>query len=139
MSAPFEILDHTADVRLRARGATPAEVCEQAAHGLMALLVAPETVQGREEECIAVDGDDAVDLLIRWLHELLFRFDARRRVFADIRVTDLSEWRLKAVLRGEAFDPRRHKPRQEIKAVTYHGARFERAGDGWVAEVLFDL
>jgi len=139
MGGTFEILEHTADIGLRARGATPSEACESAALGLMSLLVAPESVRARQEETVAAEGVDAADLLVRWLHEVLFLIDAHRRVFATVRVTDFEEWRLKAVLSGEPFDPRRHKLREEIKAVTYHGARFEPAPDGWIAEVLFDV
>jgi len=27
----------------------------------------------------------------------------------------------------------------EVKAITYHGLRVEREGDGWLAEVIVDI
>jgi SHS2 domain-containing protein len=139
MERSFEILEHTADVGLRAYGATEREVCENAARGLMSLLCRPERIRAEEEYEVRVEGTDAVDLLVRWLHEILFQFDAEKRVFSEVRVVDYSAQSLRAILKGERFDPARHEPGEEIKAVTYHGARFERSEDGWVAEVLFDI
>jgi len=139
MEQPFEIVEHTADVGLRAYGATEREVCENAARGLMSLLCRPDRIRAAEEYEVRVEGTDAVDLLVRWLHELLFQFDADKRVFSEVHVVEFSASSLRAVLKGEKFDPDRHGPGEEIKAVTYYGARFERSGDGWVAEVLFDI
>ena len=46
---------------------------------------------------------------------------------------------IKAVARGEPVDPERHELDMEIKAITYHGLKVERDGDGWLAEVIVDL
>jgi SHS2 domain-containing protein len=139
MDRPFEILEHTADVGLRARGDTEAQACENAARGLMSLLSPSGEVRATEAREVVVEGTDAVDLLVRWLHELLFLFDTEGLLCAEARVIEFSPQRLRAHLRGERFDPARHEPGEEIKAVTYHGARFERSGAEWVAEVLFDI
>jgi len=47
--------------------------------------------------------------------------------------------RLKALLRGETYDPARHRIKQEIKAVTYHQAAVEKTAAGWRARVVFDV
>jgi len=135
----FEILEHTADVGLRAFGGDLAAVYENAARGMLSLMVSPASVRPAEEETLTVRGADAVNLLVEWLHEILFRFDARGRVYAEVRVEEIAEWRLCARLLGEAFDPERHEVIDEIKAVTYHAARVAREGNRWVAEVLFDV
>ena len=33
----------------------------------------------------------------------------------------------------------RHELDMEIKAITYHGLKVERDGDGWLAEVIVDI
>lgn len=139
MCSSFEILEHTADIGIRAFGADRAAVYENAARGMLALMLVPESVRASEEESVTVQGSDAVDLLVAWLHEILFRFEARRRVYADVHVEEATERRLRARLSGETFDPERHETLEAIKAVTYHAARVARQGDGWVAEVLFDV
>lgn len=146
----FEILDHTADIGLRAFGGTLPELYENAARGMLGLMARPRSVRPVEVEAVEVEADDAVGLLITWLHEILFRFDARGRVFAEVEVEELTRppvrrladragWRLRGKLKGEPLDLSRHELGHEIKAVTYHGARVEREGDRWVAEVLFDI
>ena len=67
---------------------------------------------------VEVEGLDLVDLLVRWLQELLYLIQVGnvRMVCVDIR--ELKETRLKASVKGErSSDP----PAVEIKAVTYHG------------------
>jgi SHS2 domain-containing protein len=140
MKRPFEILEHTADVGIRAFGRTLPELYENAARGMLEVLLDPASVRPAEEETVAVAGTDAVDLLVVWLHEILLRSDARKRAFAQVRVSEVAEWRLAATLRGEPLDRSRHELRTEIKGVPYYGARVERTeSGGWVAEVYFDI
>lgn len=139
MEKRYEVLEHTADVGLRAYGKTEEETYANAALGLMSLLCNLEGIQPLEEFEVRAEGPDAVELMVRWLHELLFLFDVEKRVFSEVRVVEHDETSLRAILKGERFDPKRHEPGEEIKAVTYHGAKFERTGEGWVAEVLFDI
>ena len=135
----FEILDHTADVGIRAFGTDRRTVYRNAARGLISLIVDPRTVRAVEEERLTVRGNDPVDLLVAWLHEILYRFDAQRRVYAQVDILKAGENVLRAVLRGEPFDSARHEARGEIKAVTWHGARVERTPTGWVAEIFLDV
>lgn len=139
MKAPFEILDHTADVGIRAHGASPAEVYENVARGLLSLMAEAASVRLEREVVLEVEGADAVDLLVAWLHEILYRFDTRGEVFGAVRVDAFSEWRLRARLQGETLDTARHALGTEVKAVTWHGARVARDEDGWVAEVFLDV
>jgi SHS2 domain-containing protein len=37
------------------------------------------------------------------------------------------------------YDPRAHVEGLVLKAVTHHAARLEPDGDGWVAQVVFDV
>ncbi len=139
MREPFEILEHTADIGIRAFGRTLPEVYENAARGMLRLIVDPASVRPEKEEPVAVQGSDAVDLLVAWLHEVLFRVDARKQVFAEVHVEEVTEWRLRATLKGENMDFSRHIINNEIKAATYHGARVVKEAGGWAAEVLFDI
>ena len=105
MDKPFEILEHTADVGVRAFGRTLPELYENAARGMLEVLLDPASVKPAEEETVVVTGTDAVDLLVVWLHEILLRTDARKRAFAQVRVSEVAEWRLVATLSGEAARP----------------------------------
>ncbi|RKZ30052.1 hypothetical protein DRQ27_05225, partial [bacterium] len=47
--------------------------------------------------------------------------------------------KLRAKVYGEPFDPKKHKFRLEIKAVTYHQLTVKKQGDKWFGRVIFDL
>ena len=139
MEKSFELLEHTADMGIRAFGRSLPELYENAARGMMGQLVSGASVRPVSEEQVVVEGTDAVELLVAWLHEILYRFDVKRRAFAEVCVVEFSEWRIAATLRGEPLDLSRHECELEIKAVTYHGARVEHTADGWVADVFLDI
>jgi SHS2 domain-containing protein len=46
---------------------------------------------------------------------------------------------LKALARGEIFDPSRHRFKTEIKGVTYHQVEVRQKDRGWEGRVVFDL
>ena len=134
-----EIFEHTADLGLRIRAADLNGLFCEAAEALFGAIVAnPEAVEAVEEVSFAVSAERFDDLLRDWLAELLFTFDSRHLVLNrfDVRVNETS---LTATARGEVFDPERHEPRMEIKAVTYHGLKLEKTPDGWLAEVIVDI
>ncbi len=134
----FELLEHTADVGIRARGGTLAELLVACAEGVFSILVeGGETGEEIAAE-IAIEADDAEDLVHAWLRELLFRFSAEGLFVRRFEI-EAEETHLRALCRGERFDPARHHGGSEIKAVTYHGFSVERTPEGWVAEVLFDV
>ncbi len=37
------------------------------------------------------------------------------------------------------YDPVRHAEGADVKAVTWHAARLEPEGDGWVAQAVLDI
>lgn len=81
-------------------------------------------------------------LLVDWLSELLYRFDARSLLVAATRVTlepHPEGHQLRALVEGEAFDPERHAINVLVKAVTYHGLEVRPADEGWQATVIFDI
>jgi SHS2 domain-containing protein len=135
----FELLDHTADAAMRARGDTLAELLVACAEGMFSILVE----EGAIEEVLAIgielEADDAEDLVHTWLRELLFRFSAEGLVVRRFEIHEASETRLRATCHGETFDPVRHRGGAEIKAVTYHAFKVARDPDGWTAEILFDV
>ncbi len=139
MRARYEITEHTADVGVRAFGETAGEACVNAALGMLRLMVEPESVRAGQSILIRAEGDDAVDLLVAWLQEVLFRAETERFVFCDVALESFAEWRIRATLRGESLDTKRHDTGHEIKAVTWHKVRLEKEDDRWIAEVVFDI
>jgi SHS2 domain-containing protein len=117
---PFEPVDHTADLAFVARGRTLTELFTHAAEGMVAFLYDRATVEPLEEERIEVTGEDAEELLVAWLQEILYRHEMKRRLYREFRVESAAPPRLVASAHGELFDPGRHEILAHIKAATYH-------------------
>jgi SHS2 domain-containing protein len=137
----FELFDHTADLGIRVRAASPNELFAEAAKALTHCLVGqPDSVQTTTNVRCELESPDLEYLFFDWLSELLFRFDAEGFIVASCECrVDVQGTSLQATLHGDLFDPSRHEYSHEVKAITYHGLRVERDADGWLAEVIIDI
>jgi SHS2 domain-containing protein len=135
----YEHFEHTADLGLRVRALDLNTLFAEAAEALSAAIVEDvSSIEPREPLEVRISGTDRAYLLFDWLRELLYRFDAERRLFRrfEVRVGDDG---LEATAWGEPYDAERHPLSHEVKAITYHALRVEREGNGWVAEVIVDI
>jgi len=132
----YEELDHTADVGIRAHGASLDELFAAAAAGMFSLVADLRKVRAVGEVEVRVKADDLEALMVRWLSELLFLHETQRLLLKqfDVRIAGMS---LEARARGEAIDKKRHELKLNIKAVTYHRLRIDRKAG--LAEVIFDI
>jgi SHS2 domain-containing protein len=137
----IETFDHTADVGLRVRGRDLDDLFRTAAEGLFDYVVANRAEVGTTDvEKVSLRDDSTTDLLASWLSELIFRSETLHRVYREFEVfVGEDGLRLDATIRGEAIDRDRHVLDHEVKAVTRHGLKLEREGDGWVAELILDI
>ena len=139
MRKAFEIIDHTADVGIVAYGADLAELFSNAALALFSLIIQPESVKEKLHRRLEVSSKDQDNLLVNWLNELIYVFDAERMLFRRFDVDSLTENSLRATCHGEMFDPVRHTIKIGVKAATYHMLTVERNGGGYKARVIFDI
>jgi SHS2 domain-containing protein len=135
----FEAFEHTADVGLRVWGGGLVELFEQAAAGFIDLMVDPSTVRPAERRSIEVEAEETEELLVAWLAEILFAFDAEGFAPHSAEVERLEPGRLRGAIRGEPLDPARHELRQAVKAVTYHDLQVRRTDQGYEVRVVFDV
>lgn len=139
MNAPYEILEHPADVGFLARGTTREELFTNAATALCRLACAPEGLEERERREIAASGNGTESLLFAWLAEILAVMDAEKLFFRRVEVTQMTETEVRGVAWGERFDRARHRAGTYIKAVTYHQLEVRRTPEGWSAQVFLDV
>ena len=139
MTGRFEVLEHTADVGLRVRGDTPAQVLEAAAEGLATLEGAWFPGRGAERE-VRVEASDLGALLVTWLDELLYLRDAEDVVFGGFTI-HMDDGSVPGARTRVRVEPRGDRVLESagVKAATYHGLRFERENGGWVADVYLDV
>jgi SHS2 domain-containing protein len=129
----FEILQHTADVRLRVSAPTLEELFRDAMRGMFAVL-GSEIRDSRFEIRVAVDSVDCTTLLVDFLNEVLSRAHIDHVAFDDIEFERLSEIDVTARLVGRAA-----RFTHDIKAVTYHEAEVRRVEDSWETMLVFDI
>jgi len=137
--APFEFLDHPADVGFLAYGRTLEELFANAALAMFSLACELDGIEERLRREIEATGADTEALLYAWLAELLAVADAEQLFFRRAEVTALVPGGVRGVAYGEKFDKVRHRAGTYIKAVTYHQFRVEERPEGWRARVYLDV
>ena len=137
----FEIIEHTGDIGVLARGVTVAEVFGEAARGMFSFMVDLDSVVPREVRRVEAEGVDREGLLVAWLNELIFLFETEEMVFAEFQVQALSDSRMEAICHGEKLDTAKRHVRLTPKAATYHMVEVapEVDGCGWWARVIIDI
>jgi SHS2 domain-containing protein len=137
---PYEDLGHTADVGVRVRGASAEEALARLALALGALLSGGQAAPVACEERLEVPGGPGLaGTAVALLRELLFRFAAGRLIPAQVEVHRADEAGAEATVGFARYDAERHGEGVDVKAVTWHAARLEPEGGGWVAQVLLDI
>ena len=133
----YELIEHTADVGVKAYGKTVAEAFEHAAEGMFDIITDESTIDPVGQYDIQLEAPDLEQLLVDWLSKLLFLNDAQDLVFGKFQVT-LTGNRLSASVFGEKYDTKKHGMGVEIKAVTYHMLQVQEKNPIFV-QVLFDI
>jgi len=136
---PFEILEHTADAGVVARGGTLAEAFAHAAEGMFSIMVNLDGVRETEQRSIAVAARDWAGLLVAWLSELLYYSDVEGLLFKRFEVQDFRPYALRAVAFGEPVDRQRHELGPGVKAITRHMLEIDERPEGWRVQVLLDI
>jgi SHS2 domain-containing protein len=136
---PVEVLEHTAEVGLRAEANSFEGLLAELALGLFSLITDPGAVADREAWTVQVRADDPVALVVEWLNELLFLHARDGMLGRRCEVHEASPQHVRATVWGERFDPQRHPRGIEVKSATYHQASVEAAGGRWQAVVYLDV
>ena len=138
MGKNFEILDHTADVGIVAYGADIGQAFANAARALFSLITELDDVEEVMHRDIELTAPDQESLLVGWLNELIYLFDAENMLFKRFDITQLSQTHLKVRSYGDKVDSSKHKLKTGVKAATYHMLKIEKTNGGKV-QVLFDI
>jgi SHS2 domain-containing protein len=137
--AGFEIFAVTADKGILAWGPERPSVFRQAALGLWSLMVDPATVECRSGVPLTVEAEGREALLVAWLNDLLYLYEAKGFIGCDCEVQSLTETRLVATVRGETVDSAHHVILSHVKAVTYHQLHVGPTASGWEGRVVVDV
>src|SRR5208337_4556684 len=87
---PFRVLEHTADIGFEAFGVTCEEVFANAARALVHLMVDLDAIAPQESMSLRADASDMPSLLVNWLSEILYLFDAEGWLFQEFKFHELT-------------------------------------------------
>ena len=132
----YILIDHTADMMVKAFGKTLEECFANAAFALFDQTVDLSNIDANEEIDIRVSGIDDEDRLYSFLSEMLFIEDADNLILKEFDVSFDGEDVI-CHAKGEILDRSKHRIRSEVKAVTYHMMEIDRETPS--VTVLFDV
>ena len=136
---PYELIDHTADIGIRATGTSIKDLFETAAIAMYEQIVDTKTLKGRHTKKLRVSGIDSTDLLVNFLRELLCVWAINERLVKQVYIKDLDDTQLTVNITCDVFNSKTHEILKDIKAVTYHGICVEQVNDTWQATIIFDV
>jgi SHS2 domain-containing protein len=127
----YEYFEVEADAGIRAWGGDRARAFAEAARGVFALIVDPAGVEDRERREVRAQAASAEPLLVAWINECLYVHEIEGFAVRAVDVTVCQDTLVHGFLRGEAFDPARHRAGTIVKAATFHRVSVKEL-DGWV-------
>jgi SHS2 domain-containing protein len=133
----FELIEHTADIGLRAFGRSLPEAFANAAYGMFSIIADLAEVREMEPRRVEINENDVESLLFEWLNRLLYYFDVEGLIFKSFDIVVFSDKHLAADCRGEKYDPSRHHLKLGVKSATYHMLEVDRAKNR--VQVIFDV
>jgi len=132
----YEILDHPADLKVRAYGSNLSELFSNMLKGMFQscrpVIDNKKLLVNRE---IKVKADNIESLLINFLSEALYLSDINNETYFDAEFKRINEKGLIAKIKGKKVK----RFSLEIKAVTWHDLEVKKENDLWQATVLFDI
>ncbi len=143
----FEVIEHTADMGIKAYGKDLSELFTNAAYGMASLITDLEKVNPKDSKDISLEAENREELLVSWLNEIIYLSASKSMLFSKFEVSEMDERHLKAKIFGEEFDTTRHQIETEFKAATYHRLKISNLkGDNSTfpegilqAEIIFDI
>ena len=115
----YELLEHTADVMVKAHGKDLEECFTNAAYALFDQMVDASTIDVKVHVRFEVEGHDLESLLYNFLSEFLYIHDAKQLVLNEFEVR-MDGNKVSCRAGGERLSRDRHGQRHEVKAITYH-------------------
>jgi SHS2 domain-containing protein len=135
----YRIFDHTADLGLEIYGTDARELFLNAAIAVFDNMTELDCVTVQDNRHFTVEGSDREDLLINFLREILYMYNGEGFLLKDCSISEINDHHVMGTVRGQVFDPKQHRIKMEIKAVTYHQVKVEETPHGWKGRVIFDV
>jgi SHS2 domain-containing protein len=132
---PYRLLEHTADLCFEVTAASFEALLGEALRA-MTEWIGPVWSDGAAERPFRIEALDRVALLVDLLNEALAFSQIHHEAYDAVTIRSSGKEFVEGWFLGRAISG----ARDEIKAVTYHGASIEEQADGsWMARLLMDI
>ncbi len=131
--AQYKFLEHTADIMFEAYGKGYPEALENAAKAMFSIFGSAKEEAHAE---FSVTAHDLEELTVQALADVLAYMDTHEVVFARLKVKKFDA--AKKHLEAEAWGEKK-RPRDAVKAVTYHELMVKEEKDGWTIRLILDV
>ena len=132
----YELLEHTADAMVKCYGKDMEECFGNAAYAMYDQMLDASSVMPSISVRLTASGEDWEERLFSFLSELIYITDVKGLVFSEFEVSFNGDDVI-CTASGEPLDVAKHRPRAEVKAVTYHMMSVDPGEPS--ATVVFDL
>ena len=133
----YKILEHTADLKIKAFGKTKEELFENAMIGMFEGAKYERNLKSQISNLkVKVKSIDLPSLLVDFLSEVLYLVETKKLVFEKTKFQKITNNEIEAELIGKKLK----RIGVQIKGVTYHDLKVSQRKDGiWEATILFDI
>jgi SHS2 domain-containing protein len=135
----YRIIEHTADTGFEVRGDTKEHVFEAAALAFFHIMWGIEQPKVNKPEIIEVTGSDIKELLVNFLEEFLYLYDAKGFICSQLKVETVTDTKICAKAWLQQFNIDRDQELLGVKAVTYHQLHIGKKEHKWLAQVFLDI
>ena len=122
---------------LVACGSSLAEAFANAAYGMFSIITELKPVREAESRIVEIREDGYEALLFEWLNSLIYYFDVEALLLKRFDIISMESTHLKAMCRGERYDPSRHRLKTGVKSATYYMLKVDEEKNQ--VQVIFDI
>lgn len=135
----YRIIEHTADIGFEVTADTKEQVFEAAALAFFHMMWRIGHPNESQPEIIEVTGIDMKELLVNFLEEFLYLYDAKGLICSQLKVETVTDTKICAQAWLQLFNDARDRELLGVKAVTYHQLYVGEKDHNWVAQVFLDI
>ena len=132
----YEFLEHTADIKFRAYGATLAEAFENAVLAFSNYVSRGKKISARKKKMAKVFGTDEKNLFYNFIDELVYLVDAEGFLAVSARVKFRGN-EIDVEFKGD--DTNNYDFLDHVKSATYAEMEVKKIADGWVLQAVLDV
>ena len=129
----YKYIEHTADIMFEAYGKSYEEALENAAKALFSIF---GTAEPKKKAVFSASAHNIEELTVQVLADMLAYSDTHEIVFSKFSVEEFDAEKPSVTINawGE-----KKRPRDSVKAVTYHEMMVEKGKKGWTIRLLLDV